>query len=167
MKENVMKEFVHTCIDEICGRAGGKYKKFGEGLDWFKREHEDAYKLLSGVLRNPACLYLSEEKMPPEFHELPEAVQQQLLACLKIRREELTKALLKEESKNIRETVVDFDWRLKMVMGSSKLASLREPLVQLDLVVEKKEKREVLDFELNKEELGKMINALESVLEKN
>lgn len=46
-------------------------------------------------------------------------------------------------------------------MGSSKVASLREPLLQLDLIVEDTESRRIIDLELNKNELEKVINALE------
>lgn len=53
--------------------------------------------------------------MPQEYHELPEQVQQNILTCLKIRREQLTNALLKEHYKRKLLTVTDFDWRLKVL----------------------------------------------------
>lgn len=52
--------------------------------------------------------------MPHEYHELPEDLQQNILSCLKVRREQLTDALLREYSKVQNETVTDFDWRLKV-----------------------------------------------------
>lgn len=52
--------------------------------------------------------------MPQEYHELPEHIQQNILLCLKLRREQLTDALLKEYSKEKYETVIDFDWKLKV-----------------------------------------------------
>lgn len=52
--------------------------------------------------------------MPQEYHELPEQIQQNILLCLKVRREQLTDALLMECSKEKHETVIDFDWRLKV-----------------------------------------------------
>ena len=46
-------------------------------------------------------------------------------------------------------------------MGSSKMSSLREPLLQLDLMVEEKENERLLGVELNKNELDMVISALE------
>lgn len=50
-------------------------------------------------------------------------------------------------------------------MGSSKLASLREPLLQLDLMVESKNSKRILDMELNKDELDTFINTMESIVQ--
>lgn len=47
-------------------------------------------------------------------------------------------------------------------MGSSKIASLRESLLQLDLIVEDTESRCIINLELNKDELDTIINALEA-----
>lgn len=57
--------------------------------------------------------------MPQEYHELPEQVQQNVLTCLKIHREQLTNALLKEHCKRKLLTVTDFDWRLKVLSNTS------------------------------------------------
>jgi len=48
-------------------------------------------------------------------------------------------------------------------MGSSKMASLRESLLQLDLVVEDTESRRIIDLELNKDELEIVINTLDAI----
>ncbi|KAG6798763.1 COMM domain-containing protein 8 [Apis mellifera caucasica] len=161
----VLKELLHACVDEICGRPGPTYHKFVNRMDWSKEEYEETYKLISNLLRNPASLYITEEKMPQEYHELPEHIQQNILLCLKLRREQLTDALLKEFSKEKYETVIDFDWKLKLVMGSSKLASLREPLLQLDLMLESKNSKRILDMELNKDELDTFISTMESIVQ--
>lgn len=52
--------------------------------------------------------------MPQEYHELPEQVQQNILTCLKVRREHLTNALLRKHYKRKLPTVIDLDWRLKV-----------------------------------------------------
>lgn len=52
--------------------------------------------------------------MPQEYQELPEQVQQIILTCLKVRREQLTNALLREHYKRKLPTVTDYDWRLKV-----------------------------------------------------
>jgi hypothetical protein len=48
-------------------------------------------------------------------------------------------------------------------MGSSKMASLRESLLQLDLIVEDTESRRIIDLELNKDELETVINTLDAI----
>lgn len=115
-KSDVLKELLHACVDEICGRPGPSYHKFSNSMDWSKAEYEGVYKLISTLLRNPASLYMVEEKMPQEYHELPEQVQQNILTCLKVRREHLTNALLREHYKKKLPTVMDFDWRLKVTI---------------------------------------------------
>ncbi|XP_017891719.1 COMM domain-containing protein 8-like [Ceratina calcarata] len=164
-KIHVLKEFLHACADEICGRPGPTYSKFVNGMDWSREEYEETYKLISMLLRNPSSLHLIEEKMPQEYHELPEQIQQNILSCLKVRREQLVDALSEDYSREKHDTVTDFDWRLKLVMGSSKLAALREPLLQLDLTVESKESRQILGLELNKDELDTFMNAMESIVQ--
>ena len=52
--------------------------------------------------------------MPLEYHALPEQVQQRIFTCLKVRREQLTDALIRKHSKNNLPTLRDFDWRLKV-----------------------------------------------------
>ncbi|XP_076628697.1 COMM domain-containing protein 8 [Colletes latitarsis] len=163
-KVHALKELLHACVDEICGRPGPSYNKFANSVEWNREEYEETYKLISMLLRNPACLYLVDEKMPQEYHELPELIQQNILTCLKTRREQLTNALLKEYSKEKYETLTDFDWRLKLVMGSSTSTTLREFLLQLDLMVENKETKRILGLELNKDELETFINVMESIV---
>ncbi|KAK2579543.1 hypothetical protein KPH14_010842 [Odynerus spinipes] len=164
-KSDVLKELLHACVDEICGHPGPTYYKFMTRMDWSKEEYEDVYKLIITLLRNPACLYLIEEKMPAEYHDLPEAIQKNILTCLKIRQEQLTRALLMEHSKRKLQTLVDFDWRLKLVMGTSKMASLREPLLQLDLITEDREARRIIDVEMNKDELDTLITTMETIVQ--
>ncbi|KAG5308876.1 COMD8 protein, partial [Acromyrmex insinuator] len=163
-KSDVLKELLHACVDEICGRPGPSYRKFANSMDWSRAEYEGVYKLISSLLRNPTSLYMVEEKMPQEYHELPEQVQQNILTCLKVRREQLTDALLREHYKRKLPTVIDHNWRLKLVMGSSKMASLRESLLQLDLIIEDKGSRRIINLELNKDELDTIINNLEKLV---
>lgn len=75
---------------------------------------EDIFKLL--------CIFVKQAlvekllfQMPQEYHELPEQVQQNILTCLKVRREHLTNALLRKHYKQKLPTVIDLDWRLKVL----------------------------------------------------
>ena len=53
--------------------------------------------------------------MPLEYHEFPENVQQALLTCIKVRKIQLTDALLYKYSSKHIPTLFDFDWRLKVI----------------------------------------------------
>ncbi|XP_011055122.1 PREDICTED: uncharacterized protein LOC105146501 isoform X2 [Acromyrmex echinatior] len=130
-KSDVLKELLHACVDEICGRPGPSYRKFANSMDWSRAEYEGVYKLISSLLRNPTSLYMVEEK---------------------------------EHYKRKLPTVIDHNWRLKLVMGSSKMASLRESLLQLDLIIEDKGSRRIINLELNKDELDTIINNLEKLV---
>lgn len=160
---DILRELLHACADEICGHPGPSYREFMTRMDWSKEEYEGVYGLIKTLLRNPACLYLIEEKMPSEYYDFPESIRKDILTCLKVRQKELTRALLTEHSKEKLETLVDFDWRLKLVMGTSKLASLREPLFQLDFIAEHTNVRRVIGVEMNKDELDMLITTMETV----
>lgn len=49
-------------------------------------------------------------------------------------------------------------------MGSSRMASIREPLLQLDFILKEKQSDEILELELNKDELDLVINTIETVI---
>lgn len=101
-------------------------------------------------------------QLPQEFLEFPENIQAQMFDCLKEKQEYLVNVLMKKYSQKSIRTLIDFDWRLKVILGSSEVASLREPLLQLDLQVMENEAENIVDLELNKNELDHLIKALES-----
>lgn len=61
--------------------------------------------------------------------------------------------------------VTDFDWKLKWVIGSSSLSSLREPILQMDLhtkqIKDETVIKDTVNFEMNIVELNTFINAIE------
>ncbi|XP_012283761.1 COMM domain-containing protein 8-like [Orussus abietinus] len=160
---SALNQFLHACIDEICDYSRVAYEDFSTTINWSREEYDTAYALISTLLQNPVLLYLSEEKASLEYLELPEEVRSCVVNCLKLRQEQLTNVLIRKASKKILPTLTDFDWRLRLLMGSSKLATLREPVLQLDLIVEDRKERNIVGMELNKEELETVINALESI----
>lgn len=64
--------------------------------------------------------------------------------------------------------VTGFDWRLKWLIGSSSLSSIREPIAQLDLyTLNNKDdsfKKNLVNFEMNLSEIDNLINKLESAI---
>lgn len=84
--------------------------------------------------------------------------------CIKNRREEVRTGL--DNLMTCHSTnppfVTDFDWRLKFVFTSNKMADMNEPLVQLDM---KLNHGSVLSIEMNDKELSLLLNRLKSARE--
>ncbi|XP_015112024.1 COMM domain-containing protein 8 [Diachasma alloeum] len=158
---NLLTQFLHSCVSEVCGSSGPEYSHFSK-MGWTEDEYSYTHKILLTLFNKPAVLHLDDAKMPQQFFHMPENVQTIILSCLKIRRDQLAKALAFNHSQKQTATMMDFDWRLKMVMGSSKVSSLKEPLLQLDLRVKEKGEEEILGIEMNREELDSFIKTLEA-----
>ncbi|XP_063534807.1 uncharacterized protein LOC134744823 [Cydia strobilella] len=86
------------------------------------------------------------------------------LTMLQGRRIDLLYALLIHNNSRHGESLTNFNWVLKLVLGSSELNSLRYPLVQLMLHTETPQgNKGQRMYELNKETLSKFINILENI----
>ncbi|XP_063990281.1 COMM domain-containing protein 8-like isoform X2 [Diachasmimorpha longicaudata] len=158
---DLLTQFLHACISEVCGSSAPEYSHFSK-MGWPEDEFNYTHKILLTLFNKPAVLHLDDAKMPQEFFHMPENVQTLILSCLKIRREQLWRTLAFNHSQNQTSTMIDFDWRLKMVMGSSKVSSLKEPLLQLDLRVKEKGEEDILGIEMNRGELDSFIKTLEA-----
>ncbi|KAK0175665.1 hypothetical protein PV327_009397 [Microctonus hyperodae] len=158
-----LNNFFYSCINEICGCEGPTYQQFIK-IGWNEDEYNDIHTLICNLFTNPTLLYLDKTKLPQEFLEFPENIQAQMFDCLKEKQEYLINALMKKNSQKSIQTLIDFDWRLKVVLGSSKVASLKVPLLQLDLKVMENEIENNVDLELNKHELDHLIKTLESAI---
>ncbi|KAJ8669654.1 hypothetical protein QAD02_000913 [Eretmocerus hayati] len=160
-EEEKLFQFLHLCINEICTGIQATHSQISN-MKWTEEEFTNTQKLLVALLSNPSCLYCQPDKMPHAYHKFPQHVQEAILECLTMRKVQLTNALILKCSSKCGPTMTSFDWRLKYVMGSSKMASIREPLLQLDLNFGE-EKNEKLQLELTKDELDKMISTLETI----
>ncbi|KAG8035228.1 hypothetical protein G9C98_001718 [Cotesia typhae] len=88
--------------------------------------------------------------------------QRKIIICLTVRLEKLTNVLVSEALQRERSTMIDFDWRIKMIMGSSHVASLKQPIVQLDLFVKDKGAKEIVNVEMDRDQLDSFIKTLET-----
>ncbi|XP_044593219.1 COMM domain-containing protein 8-like [Cotesia glomerata] len=161
VNENDFTQFFHGCINEICGYPGPSYQQF-VNIGWSCDEYKFFYNYTIKLFRNPAVLYCDMTKMPPEFGDLPENIKRKIIICLTVRLEKLTNALVSEALQRERSTMVDFDWRIKMIMGSSHVASLKQPIVQLDLFVKDKGAKEIVNVEMDRDQLDSFIKTLEA-----
>lgn len=86
--------------------------------------------------------------------------------CYEIRKSEIQRAVTTEcLAKSDSPVVTDFDWKLKWVVGSSSLSSLREPILQMDFHTKQIKdgflKKDIINFEMNIVELNTFINAIQ------
>ncbi|KAJ8721587.1 hypothetical protein PYW07_002362 [Mythimna separata] len=87
------------------------------------------------------------------FHEL-----------LETNKSEVFHAALNHYNSNYCDTIVNFDWFLKYVLGTSEMKTLKYPLLQLMMsTLNKNGKQNKIMYDTKKDILLKMINALESI----
>ncbi|EDO26211.1 predicted protein, partial [Nematostella vectensis] len=96
-----------------------------------------------------ACVLKSESK-------------QVILDCLLPRYDEVRAALVATTAGITSAQLKDFDWKLKMVLASDKLASIRKPLVTIDFDIRRSDSDQHVSVELSQEELHSVITSLEA-----
>lgn len=99
---------------------------------------------------------------------LSDEVNEALKTCYVVRKGDIYQALAKEYILDKGHNIVEnFDWKVKWILGSSDLATIKEPVIQVDLNCIKKEsdnvKRNVVNFEANSEKLDELIDALTQI----
>lgn len=71
-------------------------------------------------------------------------------------------SILLEHNSPYGECVSEFDWVLKLIMGTDALKSTRKPIVQLQLkTVDSSEAKRTIVYDIQKESLSKLITALD------
>lgn len=91
-------------------------------------------------------------------------VQQAVLGCYATRKDQIVAGITKDLMRRNGELLVEnIDWKLKWVMGSSKFAALREPLLQVDLHCFRRDKnRTTVNFEMSLDKVDMLIKELEN-----
>lgn len=94
----------------------------------------------------------------------PEDRVRLFLSFLKNNKSEVLVAAFNHYNSNFCETVVDFNWCTKMILGTSDLKTLKTPLLQLTFsTLNKSGKINKSMYEIDKDMLSKMINTLENI----
>lgn len=88
-----------------------------------------------------------------------------LKTCYDVRKEEIFQFVAKEYVLKMGHNVVEnFDWKLKWILGSSDLATIKEPMLQVDLncvCLERDNlKRNIVNFEADLEKVDELIKTL-------
>nr|CAD7261077.1 unnamed protein product [Timema shepardi] len=171
--EQVFLEFLNRCIDEICGRKGPAYEVFKSSANWSLEEFKEFTKSIKIFFYEAVTKHWHKDELLENLDDLESSRQQLVLECLKIRKDEINVALQRDTCAISGPVLEDFDWSLKWVMGSSKLSSLREPLLTVDfhtsqgrekptsISSETKPKINTVSLELDKQELKTLVSALQ------
>ncbi|XP_066146385.1 uncharacterized protein [Euwallacea fornicatus] len=108
----------------------------------------------------------------PVPEDVPDQVAKNLEIVYDLRRKDIINSVIKEKLVGSGHTLVEnYDWKLKWVVGSSSLTSIREPICQIELIcltlgADLKPCRNSVSFECDLEGIEKLINVLNSVKEK-
>lgn len=131
---DVLKEFIHRCADEICGRRGPTEDKFCTSCSWTHSQFQEAVASSKAFLTECVVFSHSRDKIKELLSLLDDPQINGITNCLTVREEELQKCLLNRYQNHSAVVLHDFDWKLKWLMGSSSLAALQEVIVELDLI---------------------------------
>lgn len=166
----LLNKVLHSCADALCGRNSMKYETLKATTDWTAEEYScicnELKKLFSEVVGNS----LEDEMILANLPELDVPHQKCLLDCLDIHKKDIGRALISELASISGPILEDFDWKLKWVMGSSTMSSLREPLLQMDFHLSHgKSQGEVnnntVNVEMDSNELKNLLFSLERAQE--
>ncbi|XP_069704091.1 COMM domain-containing protein 8-like [Periplaneta americana] len=170
---NAFQECLHMCINDICGKKTASYESFKSVTNWTNEEYDMATSGIKHLFLEAVVNHLNEEEILEKISQLDTNRQEMILECLAVRRVDIQNVMLQKTCAISGPILQDFDWKVKWVMGSSKLSSLREPLLSLDLHLTEgrsmKNKNasvtNTLNLELDKNELNKLISVLEKAQE--
>ncbi|XP_789228.1 COMM domain-containing protein 8 [Strongylocentrotus purpuratus] len=155
-----MEKLLHQVADSVAGHHRPRYQDYGKiwSLDeWFQVIQGCETYLKMAVKKDS-----TKDEMKAALSGLSEDVQERLMECVSIRRDDLGKALIGNTASISQSHLTDFDWKLKLAMSSDKISSVQEPLVNLDLSLMEDGTNRLVSLELDKEELRKLVSSLET-----
>ncbi len=143
-------------VDEICGQAMPSKSKFVQikGASSTIEACKVAVKRVVG-----SEIKMEEVGKALESSGLDTKQSQAFQAVVEARRKDV-KAFLDQDASSISpSTLKDFDWSLKMVMASDKLAEIANPTLVLSLDLKGSDgSSKLVQFELSKESLDKLLS---------
>lgn len=158
----VLKKFLHQCVDELVGKEQENFYNGMDDIEWSVDEHKQARSFIQALYKK----YIFEDEFSPQLSDLSSTHVEEIETCFNIRKKDIHRAVIKEQllKSNI-PLVESIDWKIKWIMGSSKLSSLSEPLVQVDLscISNVKDGKDMLNFEMNLSQLENLITELEEI----
>lgn len=148
-------QFLHGCVDELLNKRKTNNENQHSNVEWTKEEQEAIKRNVKNFFRQSAI-----ENTIELDSSLPDKIKSALKSCYEVRKSEIIQALAKEcVIRRGHNLVENFDWKLKWILGSSDLATIRQPLLQIDFHCMNIEKNTV-NFEGNLEQVDSLITAL-------
>ncbi|RZC38993.1 HCaRG domain containing protein [Asbolus verrucosus] len=158
----VLQQFLHDCVDDLIGTKQANFDNYNSDIEWTIDDFNNAKTGIQKLYRQSVITNCDLKT------NLGDNVQQEIKNCFEIRKDDIFQALIKEKLvKSGHNLVENLDWKLKWVLGSSKLASIRQPLLQVDLHCLKKSpdvnniSKHNVNFEVNLETLDLLIAQLQ------
>ena len=155
-----LNKLLHGVADGITSRLSVTYSTFSEVWtleEWFEVIDETTT-LLKSCVRNST----DKESIFKSLDGLDENLKDSFVTVLKVREGEIQRALKDKSVTVSNKHLQDFDWKVKLVLASDKLANIQEPVAALDLDVKSGDKSESVNLELDKDQLKSLITSLEA-----
>ncbi|KAB0794673.1 hypothetical protein PPYR_11512 [Photinus pyralis] len=160
---DVLYHFIHHCVDELVAQTNTSFN-FDE-VEWAKEDQTAAKNFIQHLYK--ANISNHSQELTLNHLNLAPQLARQIEECYNIRRNDIFQVVLRDEvRKGSKDVVENIDWKLKWIMGSSKLDTLREPFLQVDLHCFKKQNdvRNTFNFEMNLDQVNRLIHDLEQAL---
>lgn len=159
-------QFLHSCVDDLVNQRPISYNNFSNDIEWTKEDYLISLKTIQNLYQKAA--YQDEKYIENEIKDLNDSNKQKLIIkCFNVRKNEIIEKLLQFKHSENGPLMLDYSWRLKLVMGSAKLTNFVEPLFQLDLRTMENKIDEIsfnnVTMEMNNNMLTKLIQCLEEI----
>ncbi|KAK4875035.1 hypothetical protein RN001_011457 [Aquatica leii] len=162
--EEALHRFLHNCVDDLITKNHSNFNVGNDDIEWTKDDHRIATNYVQNLYKENV---LKSENWENVIKTVTPKYQQIIKECYDNRKSQIYQAVLCDELHKTNANIVqNIDWKLKWIMGSSKLATLREPLLQVDLHCFRKENentRKTVNFEMDIGQVNKLILDLEKV----
>ncbi|XP_064638067.1 COMM domain-containing protein 8-like [Lineus longissimus] len=152
--------FIHEVIDNLCEKIGPKYQDYSEF--WSLEEWWDVVDQVKIASKSVVKNQWTKDEAEKELKSLDASLQQQLLTAIHLRQDEIRHTLVNSTTAISQAHLKDFDWQVNLVMSSDKLSSIQEPILNLDLDIQRDSDTKITSVELDKQDLVKMISTLEA-----
>jgi hypothetical protein len=134
------------------------------------RENDELFHSSEQIFVEIARRNLSVEQVAADFVAVGVANDQAnsfastLCSVIEERQDEIDRVLIKNTTLISAGTLEDFDWSLRLVMGSDQLSTLRQPLLLLSLTIRKTNGEiEHKTLELDQERLSSMLETFDNI----
>lgn len=151
---------MHECVDDLIGKTTANFNNYNSDIEWTLND----YNFSKNTIQNLYRQFVVDDKFDLKNNTIAENLRNEIRICYEIRKDEIYQALVEEAVVNRGHNLVkNIDWRLKWVMGTSGLATLRKPLLQVDLQCKTNEKNDCVNFEVNLDQLDNLLSELTEV----